>query len=126
MKIYLCARFSRKGEMALYADYLESKGHEVVSSWPWESNKSTDAFLEKASDRQVAKMAMRDTFEIMECDAVVSFGETPKTPTRGGRHFELGFAAAGGKKIYHIGPKEHIFHWYPGITYINSVCDITN
>ena len=126
VKFYLAARFSRKYEMQEHIKYLVSIGHEVTSSWPYEENASTDSFLETATDLDVTLMALRDIQEVDAADALIYFGEQPRVSTRGGRNVELGYAIGRGKLIYHVGPREHIFHWLPDIQYIDALEDIVN
>lgn len=103
-KLYLAASWSRRFEMQDYAKFLKGQGYEITSRW------LSDNYVKG----QTATNALMDEEDVKSCDALLVF--TDEVPQgRGGRHVEFGMARALGKRIVLIGPKEHIFHYLPGI-----------
>ena len=47
---------------------------------------------------------------------LIQFSDEPRTPTRGGKHVELGIALGLGMTVAVIGPKENVFHFHPRVT----------
>lgn len=58
--------------------------------------------------------AVLDLLDVDMADAVLLFA-TPGELTRGGKHFECGYAHAKGIALHVIGGPEHIFHRLPGV-----------
>lgn len=111
MNIYLAARYSRLLEMQECAKKIEMLGGTVTSRWTKGDHQVLDADLMHEAHRDRALQFMREDLEDIEkADAVVFFAEKLRTPTRGGRHFEFGYALARNKLLYLIGSPEHIFH----------------
>lgn len=119
MKIYLAARYSRHLQMQAFAAELKALGHEVTSRWIWGNHQISDRELnfDKAEvEAKKIRFGQEDTEDIEAADAVINFTEIPRTTkTRGGRHYEMGYAAHAGKILYVVGPKENIFHCMPGV-----------
>ena len=110
LSVYLAARFSRRPELAGYADELAEHGIEVTSRWlrgghEW-SGTDDDALPPEVG----ARFAQEDIEDIDRADVVVCFTEPPRSgPSRGGRHVELGYAYALNKDIVVVGPIENVF-----------------
>ena len=95
-------------------------GHAVTSRWLDQGSTTPygwgQAEIQKAS-LQVQDQARRDIEDLTQAQAVFSF--TDGDLARGGRHVEFGIAIALGKRLWVIGPREHLFHtlgrvaWYP-------------
>lgn len=119
MRIYLAAAFQRQAEMRGKRQELRMMGHAVTSRWL--DQESATAFgwgqAEIAEGSfAVQEQARRDIEDITAAQAVFSF--TDGDLARGGRHVEFGIAIALGKRLWVIGPREHLFHtlgrvaWY--------------
>jgi hypothetical protein len=108
MRIYLAADFGRQAEMCEVRGMLTELGHEITSRW-------LDA-READTPEGWAVFAARDIEDVRDSDTVVSF--TTGTPARGGRHVEYGLALAWGLHRVIVGPPEHLFHGYPGATFL--------
>lgn len=109
--VYLAARYSRQQELKKYALELRRVGITVTSYW-LEEPSPANAKLSDFSDEENCAMAEKDLANIREADALVLFTEDPMVPVvRGGRHVELGYAYALGKKVMTVGPRENIFHF---------------
>lgn len=107
--IYLAGRFTRKDELATYANDLEALGYTVTSRWLTGTH---DATTEHAlTDADLARFAREDLEDIDAADWLIFFAETPDAGyMSGGRHVEFGYALAKGKSVYVIGPAENVFH----------------
>lgn len=113
VKVYLAARYSRKNEIAAYAQELKSMGFEVTSTWTEETH-ATNVQLTDITPATHAEYSQRDISEIDAADMMVFFSESPTEPhVRGGRHVEFGYALAIGLDILIVGPAENIFHYLP-------------
>jgi hypothetical protein len=111
MLIYIAAAFQRQAEMRRIREELRLMGHAVTSRWlDQESNYLfgwTVADIEKGLF-EVQEQARRDIEDLTKAQAVFSF--TDGDLARGGRHTEFGMAIVLGKRLWLIGPREHIFH----------------
>lgn len=106
MKLYLAAKFHKIDEMRGYADHLKEDGHEITSSWVYGGE-------EGKSFEEIAELDVND---VLAGDAVVSFTEPyGSSNSGGGRHVEFGIGLAEMKKLFLVGERETIFHWWPGI-----------
>lgn len=106
MKIYLAARFSRLEEMRKYAEELIEDGHEITSSWNFGGEEGLT----------FTDIALLDVKDVLSADAVVSFTEPyGSSNPGGGRHVEFGVALATKKKLFIVGEREQVFHWWPTI-----------
>lgn len=117
MKIYLAARYSRNAEMRGVRDVLESLGHEVTSRWiECHAGKYLTSFTPEVLNgdpEYCAAVGRHDVEDIESADMLISF--TDASGGKGGRHWEHGYAAALGKRIAVVGPREHIFHTLPEV-----------
>ena len=111
MKIYIAAAYQRQEEMRRIRQELRLMGHAVTSRWLDQKSATvfgwTVADIEKGL-YEVQEQARRDIEDITAAQAVFSF--TDGDLARGGRHVEFGIAIALGKRLWVIGPREHIFH----------------
>lgn len=122
MKIFLSARYSRRDEMRVMRERLGIDGHHVVSRWldtQWERRDDSGSSAAPADYR--AHHAAVDLADVLVCDCLIAFTEEPRTPTRGGRHVELGAALATGKRIFVVGHREHIFCHHPRVEFYKTV-----
>ena len=106
---YFAARFSRRFELQGYRADLLRMGHEVTSRWIDDAGRKDE--LENPRG-----CAVRDLRDIEIADSIIAFLETPRTPTRGGRHVEFGIAAAEGKRLIAVGAeRENVFYFLPEV-----------
>lgn len=121
MKIYLCARYSRREEMRGYADLLQAAGHVVTSRWINGSHDLSDA----ATDLDRSKLAREDYSDLSSADCVISFTEHPGAPgrQRGGRHVEFGLALEQRKLLVIVGPRENVFHYLLDISHCDTFAE---
>lgn len=121
MKIYLAARYSRYAEMQGVRDVLESIGHTVTSRWI-DLHADTGERYGRSFNQQelndLPKMcsafAVRDFEDIDASEWLVSFTDK-EGGGKGGRHVEFGYAVAKEKRLTVVGPRENVFHTYPGV-----------
>lgn len=126
MRIYLAADYARKEEMHKKADELRRHGHKVTSHW--HDNLSEQDAAEDfgtggvgvLSDNLVtaSRCAVGDMEDILRCDMFLLF--TTGEKTRGGRHWETGYATGQNKKVSLIGPREHIFHCLSAVEHYDT------
>ncbi len=108
MYIYTAARYTRQQEIARYARTLEELGHYVTSRWLTQDERGMDE----------ADIARRDVQDVRAARTLIYFAEAPRTPTRGGRIFELGLAFGLGHILYVVGePAEHVFTSHPDMAH---------
>ena len=120
MKLYLAGQFNTKPQRELDAQLLREHGIEITSRWLTETVPHT-VTIKDLPDAYHCETAVADLEDIDRADAVLLFiptdtelVDTPlRSASRGGRHFEIGYAYCAGKTIYVIGPKENVFHFLP-------------
>lgn len=117
--IYLMARYQRHREMQGVALCLRQLGYHVTSRWILGGHQASDAAIGTGTlgdfERQ---LATDDVEDLRVADLCIGFSEPLHTPSRGGRHVELGMALAWGKRIIVVGGHEHLFHVLPSITHV--------
>lgn len=119
--IYLASRYSRHDEMRGVRDVLESMGpFKVTSRWiDLHADTGTEQTVSYPPDmlntqpELCADNGIRDLDDIARADWMVSF--TCGTGGKGGRHAEFGFALALHKRLFVVGPREHVFHTLPQV-----------
>jgi nucleoside 2-deoxyribosyltransferase len=120
MKVYIAGQFNTKDQRRQDARVLEEYGITVTSRWMYETVPHT-ASIKDLPDTYHAETAAADLEDIDRADALLMFIPTDKelvdtplrTASRGGRHFEMGYAYRAGIMIYVIGNKENVFHFLP-------------
>jgi hypothetical protein len=124
LKFYLAGRYSRAAELCNYRHELEMHGHTVTSRWlngGHQIQQDTVALSVEAANSERRRFALEDWSDLMEAEIVISFTEEPRTTNgRGGRHVEFGAALAVRKPCIIIGPRENVFHYYPGIEHYET------
>ena len=118
MRIYLCARYSRRDQMRMVRTILGDAGHEVISRWldtDWEPAEPRSSSAAPPEYRE--KYALIDMEDVESCDAILTITEAPDGCGRGGRHVEFGMAVAWGKKLFVIGYRENVFHHLPRVQF---------
>ena len=117
--VYLTARYSRNAEMRAYRDALAHLDITVTSRWIdlhpdiVGNHKSKGDEALNLSPEECAPFAGHDLADVDEADWVVSF--TGAGGRRGGRHVDFGYALARGKRLFVVGPREHVFHTLPAV-----------
>ena len=117
MRIYLAGSYMRHAELFKYAGDLTLLGHECTSTWLRIANDPQDDGRTLSHSRQeAAQIAAQDLVDIERSDLVVCFTEPVGSQgTRGGRHYEAGYAAGRGKPVWIVGPLEHVFYAATGV-----------
>lgn len=114
-RVYLAARYSRHPEMREKADDLRAMGYVVEVAWILGDHEMLEGEVNYGGKAE--GFAGDDVRDLVAADIVISFTEHPgaKSRGRGGRHVEFGMAAALGKRLVVVGPRENVFHWLPGV-----------
>lgn len=104
---------------------MQQHGHEIVSRWslPGEDHVIPVGVSAQAADSERLRFATEDLEDVDNCDWMISFMETPRNDSRGGRHVEFGYALALGKVLTIIGPKETVFHHLPVVSAFDTVAE---
>lgn len=124
MKVYLAAPYKARDYMLIHvARHLEFKGHVVVSSWIREDHLVHSGTINAApsqTEEYCASHIARDFADIDSADVVVLFtgqfiseslySVNLLDTVSGGRHVEVGYALAKGKRVIVVGNPENIFH----------------
>ena len=99
MNVYIAAPWECRHDAARYARVFRIAGYAVTSEW-WRSTETSDA------------QARADLAAIDAADLVVVLNP-PQYAAHGtgGRHVELGYAIAKGKRILVLGDRSNLFHW---------------
>lgn len=120
MKIYLAAPYTRREEMRGYAFELHKAGHSVTSRWVGETHQDNGVDGVKENEIEFnRRCAMEDIEDIRAADVLIFFSEPPRSSySRGGRHFEMGYALAIGVTVVSIGYRENIFHSLDEVTFV--------
>jgi len=117
VKIYIAARYDRRQEMVAVVARLVQAGHTVTSSW----------LAGADDDEPPLALAIWNINDLVAAECCLSFSEAPaaRVPwtSRGGRHVELGYALAVGKRLVVVGPRENVFHHLPCVEICTTVED---
>lgn len=97
MKIYLAGPYASRFDLRKQAKILEDLGHEITSSWIYESDKN-DALSHRINQGtyneldviELRRIADYDMSDLYKADCVIM--QSVEKPSRGGRHFEMGYA----------------------------------
>ena len=110
-RIYIAAPYEMRDEAISIMHWLESQGHEVISSWLRDG-----AF---ANDDPTARLDLAD---IDRADMLLALNPSEwRRSGTGGRHFEMGYAAAKGKQIVLVGVRTNVFHHLDCVRVIERV-----
>lgn len=121
--IYLAARYSRRDELCGCRRDLVRSGYPVTSRWLDKTHEmSREVWAdERKRDELLASFCREDLEDIDRCLLFVAFTEVPESGySRGGRHVELGYALASGKKVVLVGPRENVFCYDPRVEQFGS------
>jgi nucleoside 2-deoxyribosyltransferase len=117
---YLASRWSRIKELRSYAVRLQDLGIEITSRWIYRDEPNV---VDLESD-EAETVTVEDLQDVLRADACILFAETPRTPTRGGRFVEFGYAIATRKRLIVIGGKENVFTSLPQTEHFDSFRDL--
>lgn len=97
--VYIAAPYPTRNDAIKAMDLLERAGHVVTSRWL------------KAPDELTDEHARKDLEDVAAADVLLALNPADyENAGTGGRHVELGYALALGKKIALIGNRSNIFH----------------
>lgn len=116
-RIYLASTLADKPRMRDVAAMLEKLGCTVVSTWIY-----TPGETYGTDPEDLQRWAVLDERGVAACDTFMVFAdEGVRRQGQGGRHTELGIARALGKTIVAVGEPEQVFHYLPGIVWVQDV-----
>lgn len=107
MSVYLCAAWQRQTEMRHWRAALSRHGVVVTSQW-------LDVRHVDASPEAQQAGALMDLRDLDAADVVIARTERPDAGyLTGGRHVEVGYALATGRRVHLVGAPENVFHYHP-------------
>jgi hypothetical protein len=126
VKVYLAAKFGLKNTMRQARDLLQRDGHIITSRWI-DVEHEEDA-SHTVTDGMRVEYAIMDVEDVLKADVLVAFSnQRGELNIGGGRHVEFGIALHAAKKIIVVGPKgEHIFHWWPGVEFVDGFIELAD
>lgn len=126
VRIYLAGDFARRDELAAVGESLSLwPGIAITSSWLTtppvfpEGAGMQAAEYDAETEEKVKGICRLDLDDIDDSNLLVLF--TTGQVTRGGRHFETGYAIAKGMQVVVVGPREHAFHWHKNVVVVPDV-----
>ncbi len=109
-KIYVAATYEMRDAAIDVMQTLIVKGHVVTSRWLL------------VNDSMCDEWARKDLEDVASADVLLALNPAEwATGGKGGRHVELGYAIALGKRIVLIGVRSNIFHYLDRITVIDTL-----
>ena len=109
MKVYLAGRFGDRETLRELRGVLTRAGVMVTSRWLNSHHQAEDP-----TDEELGQYAYEDLRDIDDADVLVLWNPLHHHRSgRGGRHVELGYALAKGKRVILIGQRENVFHHLP-------------
>lgn len=129
MKVYLAARFRDRAWLKTdIIPQLQEIGIEVTSRWiNYLDNPDNEHTYVAVNSEELSAAEKRtkrgewsriDLDDIEDADLLIAFTRPSReegSPTRGGRHFEAGYAYGLGLPVIAVGPSEHNFYDLPDI-----------
>jgi nucleoside 2-deoxyribosyltransferase len=113
MRVYIAAPYPTRNDAITLMHAIEKLGHSVTSRW-----------LTQIDD-DGPDAAMMDIMDIERCDVLLLWNPIAwHNAGTGGRHFEMGYAAAIGKRLVVLGARSSNFHHLPGVRVITQVEDL--
>lgn len=115
MRVYIAAPWPLRKDAAQLRAQLAVAGIGCTSNW-------IDVEKRTASDVQRIKMAQMDLGDVRDADALVLLNpDSYENKGTGGRHVEVGYALALGRRVIVFGSISNIFHHLPEVTIINTL-----
>ena len=112
MRVYLSSPYWMRCRLELYAQDLARAGHYVTSRW---IRGFYDEYYVGPLEGEEARENLEDIRAADVLIVVTPLDHDGYYDTRGGHHFESGYALALGKRIFLVGDPTHIFHSLPGV-----------
>lgn len=112
-KAYVAAPYELRIEAIRLMNYLEDKGIEVTSTWLRQLD---------VEDDEHARIDLNDVARADEL--IIINPEEFKRSGTGGRHVEVGYALALGKKVTIVGIKSNIFHHLSDVRVVERIEDL--
>jgi nucleoside 2-deoxyribosyltransferase len=110
VRIYIAAPYPTRDEAMALMRKLEALGHTVTSRWL------------KAPDELDDDSARKDLADVAEADVLLAVNDAEWANSgTGGRHVELGYALALGKRVVLVGARSNIFHYLTSVHVVESV-----
>lgn len=115
MKFYIAAPMQQQHQALAWMRTLEASGHECTARWI--TNGEEDPAVPQAYWANI------DLADIHAADAVILMTGVEGS-SRGGRHFEFGYAYHAGKRCIVCGPRESVFHHLERIEQADIIEDV--
>lgn len=113
--VYLAGRFGRRMELLGYAEALRAQGIIVTSSWL--KRTAIDAISVETDIDFARSCADEDIADINNAQAMILFTDHDTTyPSKGGMHFETGYAYGTEMPMILVGPRLNVFHYLAEVT----------
>ncbi len=118
MNVYLAARYSRRLEMADYAEELKTHGHTIASTWIDGHHKTRPGIDANGTDEEKSVWAVEDLSDLFNANTYLIFTHHPNGNgrERGGYRVEMGvalgrmlFGSRTDATIHVIGPRVNVF-----------------
>ena len=122
LKIYIASRWDDREDALLIKKFIEDKGLVCTSTWLTPHDEQGMDALKNAAIEKPRQRAVKDFEDIDDADVYLVY--SPKKSHRngtGGKHVELGWALAHGKRCVLIGERENIFHYHPMVSVVDGV-----
>ena len=115
IRFYFATSYMERERIAEYATRVRALGYEVTSRWLGlqhdEVADRVEAAIEGIAAGDGEGFALTDLIDIERADTIVCFTfPSQGGPSRGGRHFEAGWALRAGKDMIVVGPRENVFY----------------
>ena len=118
MKVYISAPYELRDEAIQTMYSLEEQGHRVTSRW---LKTPEHEILRNPGIAQQANLAVEDLDDVVDADALVAYNPAGwENKGTGGRHVELGYAIAMGKRIVLYGVRSNFFHSLGVVDYVQT------
>jgi nucleoside 2-deoxyribosyltransferase len=105
LKVYIAAPYPERATAVALMHACEAIGIEVTSRWLKAPDALSDAF------------AREDIADVTRADMLLAYNPPAYAEKgTGGRHVELGYALALGKKVILVGPRSNIFHYLTDVS----------
>ena len=113
MKVYIACPYPLRAYAISTMASLEARGHVVTSRWL------------KAPDELSDQCAREDLADVAAADVLLALNPACwEERGTGGRHVELGYALALGKRVVLVGKRSNIFHHHSDVRVIERVEDL--
>lgn len=110
MKYYISAPYPCRDDAIEVMHKLEALGHTITSRWL------------KSPDELADEHARKDLADVAEADVLLALNYAGwENKGTGGRHVELGYAIALGKRIVLVGARSNIFHYLSDVMVVANI-----